>query len=343
MIIISTQTKRENIFLFRITNFTGAYVEISNYGASIVSVVVPDQHNKLENIVLRYNNLEDYLSDPYYMGATIGRVANRISNAQFTLNRQTFQLDKNVGNNSNHGGYNGFHQKIFDYTISGEELTLYTISKDKEGGFPGEVNFSVTYSFSDCNELCITYRAESNQPTPINFTNHAYFNLGGSNKSILEDLLWVNTKQYLETNAEFLPTGKTCSTVGTAFDFGSYKKIKSMMPLKQDNLQGYNAYFMKDKDYKEDLPLASIRNEQSGRIIDLYTTIPGVLVYTGDFLSDPFIPFGGICLEAQFPPDGVNQSSFMSNILHPGKIKTDTIKYRFRCRKEAPFDHRPKD
>lgn len=323
--------KDKPIVLFRLTNSSDAYVEILNYGATIVAVVVPDKNGKLDNVVLHYDNPTDYFSDPFYLGATIGRVANRISDAKFTLEGCTYHLDKNDGNNSNHGGYTGFNQKIFDYQIKESSILLSTKSDNGEGGFPGNLEFSVEYSFSDENELHIQYTACSDKATPINFTNHSYFNLSGQGNTILNDRLKVNTQEYMESNNHFLPTGKICPVKNTAFDFRNYKEIGRMLPLKSDNLKGYNAFFVKNISHNQDEPLASLLNTDSGRTIELYTSMPGILIYTGDFLSGKFKPFEGICLEAQYHPDAVNQPHFEQNILQPSQTKTDTITYRFGC------------
>lgn len=323
--------KEKPIVLFRLTNSSDAYVEILNYGATVVSVVVPDKDGKLDNIVLHYNDPNDYCSDIFYLGATIGRVANRISDAKFTLEGCTYHLDKNDGNNSNHGGYAGFNHKIFDYQIKESSILLSTTSDDGEGEFPGNLEFSVEYTFSDKNELHIEYTASSDKATPINFTNHSYFNLSGKGDTILSDRLKVNAHEYLESDNHFLPTGRICPVENTAFDFRDYKKIELMLPLKSDNLQGYNAFFVKDVSYNLNEPLASLLNIDSGRTFDLYTSMPGVLVYTGDFLSGKFKPFEGICLEAQYHPDFVNQAHFKQNILQPNETRTDTITYRFGC------------
>ncbi|PXV65023.1 aldose 1-epimerase [Dysgonomonas alginatilytica] len=324
--------KEKPIVLFRITNSSNAYIEMLNYGATIVSVVVPDKEGRLDNIVLHYDNPTDYFSDKFYLGSTIGRVANRISKAEFMLNGNSYHLDKNDGKNSNHGGYNGFNKKIFDYRIKENSILLYTQSNDREGGFPGNLNFSVEYSFSDNNELQIIYTAWSDKATPVNFTNHSYFNLSGKRNTILNNQLKVNSQEYLESNNEFLPTGKIYPVKDTAFDFGEYKEIAKMLPLKNDSLKGYNAFFIKESKHNENTPLASLLDPDSGRTIDLYTSMPGVLIYTGDFLSDGFQPFEGICLEAQYHPDALNQPHFPSNILQPDQIKTDTLTYRFGCK-----------
>ncbi|WP_165022900.1 aldose epimerase family protein [Dysgonomonas sp. ZJ279] len=326
----SVTYKQKEVILLRLTNTSGSYIEISNYGASIVSIVVPNKEGVGKNVILSYNNLEDYFCDMFYLGSTIGRYANRISNGRFTLNGQTYQTDRNDGQNSNHGGYNGFNTKIFDYRINENNVIFYIESPDGEGGFSGNLKLSVTYFFSDNNELSIEYKALSDKATPVNFTNHSYFNLNIQNNDILDHELQVNATQYLEMNDEFLPIGKICSVTNSAFDFREYKPIGKMAQLKKDNLKGYNAYFIKDPDTAT--PIASLREKVSGRIVDVYTSMPGIQIYTGDFLEGNFVPFGGICLEAQYHPDGVNHPCFETNILTANEEKSDFIRFKFSCK-----------
>jgi aldose 1-epimerase len=317
------------IDLIRMTNDSGACVEIINYGATVVSVFVPDRNGIPGNVVLGYEDFNQYMQNSPLLGATVGRVANRITGARFTLNGVTYNLDKNDGRNSIHGGINGFHKKIFDYHIENESLILSATSRDGEGGFPGNLNFSVKYAFSNDNELTIEYTASSDKITPVNFTNHSYFNLSGKKTVVTDDELKVNATRYAESDNEFLPTGRILPLAETAFDFREYTRISDRMTMKNDNLKGYNAYFFKNKNLGANVPLASFRNIASGRVMDTYTSMPGVLIYTGDFLSGTFSPFEGVCFEAQYPPDAVNHPHFSQNILHPGEMKKDFIKYHF--------------
>lgn len=303
-----------DILLFRIRNSLGAYVEIINYGATLVSFVVPDRQGNMRNIILSYDNIEDYFTDTSYIGSTVGRFANRIANAQFTLNGKKYILDKNDGNNSNHGGFTGFNSRIFDYEISENSLVFSYKSIDGEGGFPGNLNFRVSYSFSDDNRLCIGYKAVSDKETVFNPTNHAYFNLSGGKENILNHELNVFADNYLETNDEFIPTGKILAVKNSAFDFGDYKTIAEMMPLKNEIIQGFNTYFIGNSSEAIKY-LASIRDKDSGRAVDVFSTMPGVQIYTGDYLSGKHNPFSGICMEAQFYPDGPNHSHFETCIL----------------------------
>lgn len=317
-----------DVVLLRIINSQGAYVELTNLGASVVSVVVPDKDGAMANVALRYDSLSDYFADPFYLGATIGRYANRISNATFTLDGNTYNLDRNDGRNSNHGGNNGFNKKIFDYSIDSQSVVFYIESPDGEGGFPGHLKLWVTYSFTENNELRIAYRSSSDKRTPVNFTNHTYFNLSATNGNALNHELLVNAEYNLGMDNAFLPTGKRLSVASTAFDFRDYRVIEQMMPFKNDNLRGYNAFFIGMSDCK-DKPVASLRDPYSGRRLDVYNTMAGLQFYTGDFLSDKFIPYQGVCLEAHYHPDGVNHSGFDVCLLNPGEERADEIRFCF--------------
>jgi len=314
------------IQIFRIQNKSGAYIEVSNYGATLVSVVTPDKSGELENIILSYNNPEDYYSDKYYLGSTIGRFANRISNARFELDGKMFFLDENDGKNSNHGGFNGFNSKVFGYQINDHSIEFSYFSKDGEGGFPGNLQIYVTYSFSEDNVVTIEYRAISDKLTIFNPTNHAYFNLSGKGKNILDHELKVYADKYLESDEQFLPTGRILDMSDSPYDFREYNTFSELMPLKNEIIKGYNTYFIANSTDACKL-LASLKEKRSGRQVDIYSTMPGIQVYTGDYLSDPFIPFAGVALEAQFYPDTLNHSDFPSCVLYPDKEIRHIIKY----------------
>jgi len=324
-IVKSSSCLENGIILYRITNSSGAYVELLNYGATIASIVVPNRHNKLENIVLSYNDITLYLIDKFYLGATIGRFANRISGSKFKLGENTFNLDQNDGVNSNHGGFNGLNSKLFASEIQKDKLVFSTMSENGEGGFPGDVKVSVVYSFSDNNILRIEFISQSNEDTPINFTNHAYFNLSGKRGVALDHLLQINSSGYLEMDHFFLPTGKILNVDESAFDFRKYRQIKTATIDKKDNLEGYNTFFVKS----QDIAKASLRSESSGRQLDVRSSMSGIQLYTGDFLNDKFLPFQGVCLEAQYYPDGINKKHFDVCILKAGEVKMDWIEYAF--------------
>jgi aldose 1-epimerase len=203
-------------------------------------------------------------------------------------------------------------------------------SPDGESGFPGNLRFSVTYSLSEDNELSIEYKAISDQATPFNPTSHAYFNLSGKRGNILDHELKINAGHYLETNDEFIPTGKIKPLSDPAFNFEDYRKISGRMPLKKEVLAGYNTYFIGLLSDEKLHLLASLRAPLSGRCLDVYSTQPGIQVYTGDYLSIPFQAFAGIALEAQGYPDSPNHAHFPSTILSPGKETKQVIRYKIR-------------
>ena len=306
----------KDVILFRITDKSGAYAEVTNYGATLVSVCVPDKDGNMENIVLNYPNISEYLTDTCYLGSTIGRFANRIANAQFKLNGKTYGLDKNDGENSNHSGYSGFHQKIFEAEIREDVLALRTHSPDGEGGFPGNMEVEIHFSFQN-NILTIKYIAQSDTETVFNPTCHAYFNLSsGRKKSVLQHELKINSAEYLETDNNFLPTGKIMPVAG-AFDFTQYRSIGEMATKKQDVLKGFNTCFP-IPDNGKPRPMASVKELTSGRAMTVSSDMPGILLYTGDYLCGNHAPFDGLCLEAQFYPDAPNQKHFPECTIKPG-------------------------
>lgn len=317
--------------VLRLTNNSGAYVEALSYGATLVSVVVPDRYGCLENVALSYPSVQDYLTDDCYLGSTVGRFANRISGARFTLNGQTFFLDKNDGENSNHGGFAGFSKKMFTCRESAGSIIFAAHSADGEGGFPGNVSVEVAYSFNNSNELLIAYRLTSDKDTVVNLTNHAYFNLCPRVKSILAHELMVDADRYLEFDERFLPTGSLLPVARSDFDFSRYRSIGEMMRRKREpHIRGYNAYFAgRCADKKGMRRLASLREGASGRQLEVYATAPGVQLYTGDYLHGAHQPFAGLCLEAQGYPDAPNHPHFPSCVLLANQEYRQAIRYRF--------------
>jgi aldose 1-epimerase len=315
--------------LFRIENRSGAYVEMLDYGATLVSVVVPDRHGAMSNVVLRYPDLNGYLTDTCCMGSTVGRFANRIAGAKFSLGGSTFFLDKNDGDNSNHGGFAGFSKKYFDHETLGCSHIFSARSADGEGGFPGNVELRVIYSFNDNNELHIAFSLASDKTTVANITNHAYFNLDGTMQPCLHTHeLQVKTRACLEFDNRFLPTGKILPVNNTAFDFSTFRNFEHMMQSKQEShIAGYNAYFFTSSNVAEcDVVLRSVA---SGRVLRLSSSMPGVQLYTGDYLCPPFAPFAGIALEAQFPPDAPNHPHFPSCVVEAKTEWRHDICYQF--------------
>jgi aldose 1-epimerase len=322
----------KDVLLFRIENEHGSYVEITNYGATLVSVVVPDRKGNMGNVVLRYPSLEGYLKDKCYIGSTIGRFANRIGNASFTLDGIVYSLEKNDGQNNNHGGSSGFNSKVFDFLIEGDKLHLTMSSAHGEGGFPGNLKLHVIYSWSDRNELFIEYIAGSDKKTVANFTNHAYFDLGADKGKIFDHELTIHASQILETNDEYIPIGKVVSAGDKQFN---HNELREKMSLDGREMKGLNSYYILDENYTG--PACILTHPRSGRKLEVLTTYPGVQLYTGDFLNSEVVsdrgsvhePFDGLCLECQFYPDSPNHDHFPSTVINTDEIYHHHIIYRF--------------
>ncbi|MDG3581094.1 aldose epimerase family protein [Galbibacter pacificus] len=321
----------QTVYLFKYKDNNGSYVEITNYGAIIKSIYVPDNKGGLKNVVLGFSTLQGYQDDTCYIGATIGRFANRIKNASFTYNNEDINLEANDGLHQNHGGKDGFNSKIFDYEIKGQLLVLSLKSASGESGFPGDVQFEVHYKWDTLYNLSICYFARATKVTPLNFTNHCYFNLTGSMSKIWDHFLKIDATEMLDTDSEFIPNGKIISS--------NYPvNHKSLGENLQAIGRGMNSYFIrsqKSQDQKDKIPICSLYEPHVGIRLDVYTSYPGVQIYTGDFLNgnynknQSFQPFQGICLECQFYPDSPNHEHFSDTFLIPGKIYRQEIIYSF--------------
>lgn len=211
----------EPVLRFTVMNSSGVYMEFTNWGARWITASVPDVQGALDNVLIGYDSLAGYLEDSYYMGATIGRFANRIADASFTIDRKTFHLEANDGNNTNHGGFSGFHNKVWQWEELPDGIRFSLYSPDGEGGFPGNIRVITDYRFNEDNELSVRHYAETDCATYINMTNHAYFNLCGKGKKITEHRLHIPADRILDTTPAFIPTGKRMNVKNTPFDFTS--------------------------------------------------------------------------------------------------------------------------
>ncbi|MEN6324399.1 MAG: aldose epimerase family protein [Proteiniphilum sp.] len=316
------------VYLFRLVNDLGTNIEIISYGATIKSINRPDGKGKIQNIVLGYETLEDYLSDNNYIGATIGRYANRISNASFSIDGKTCFLDKNDGNNCNHGGFCGFNKKLFSHKIEKDKLVLFVESADGEGGFPGNMMLTITCQLTDKNELFVDYDVSADKKTPVNITNHSYFNLSGE-KTILNHQLKIESDSVLEFDDHFLPTGNVIDvSKNPGFDFRQFKEIAKNMNLKREKIIGYNSYFIAREEKEVLKKLVTLRSEKSGSGVEVFSTMPGIMIYTGDFLSGVHLPFSGIGLEAHYYPDSPNRHHFPQKFCECDRNWKETIMYR---------------
>jgi len=329
------------VVLFRLTNKSGAFVEFTNFGATWVSASVPDSKGQFDDVVLGYPTLEGYLSDTHYLGSTIGRFSNRIGSARFSIGEKEYELEANDGRNSNHGGYSGFNKKLWNFTLFDSGVCFSLFSPDGEGGYPGNLSTEVCYHFSEDNQVTINYKGESDKRTYLNLTNHAYFNLSGE-KSILNHFLQVPSNTILETTKDYIPSGQYRDVHDSPFDFTAPAKLGERIFEKEDQLEwnrGYNHCYVLNQNEKKGLTLGAILSDPiSGRKLEAQTTLPSVLVYTGNYLETNipgkkganYGPYEGICLEAQFFPDTPNHSQFPSCLISKGDIYQQVIVFKFK-------------
>ncbi|NLE00657.1 MAG: galactose mutarotase [Fibrobacter sp.] len=331
----------ETVQLFTLENNRGLTVKITNYGAAVTSILFPDKSGNTADIVLGFDNLPQYLGTHPYFGAICGRFANRIANATFSIDDRTYKLAANDGANSLHGGLKGFDKVLWHGTAfqTSEEVgvKLTYLSKDMEEGFPGNLLVEVVYTVNNLNELNISYLAESDAPTVVNLTNHTYFNLNGCKDTVLNHIMQINADRYTEVNNQIIPTGRTLSVEGTAFDFRKGKKIGQDIA----DVEGYDHNFILNKASEDELSFAGVvYDPDSGRILETYTSEPGLQFYSANYLDGTIQGKDGIvykkhfgfCLEAQHFPDSPNQPNFPTTELYPGEQYSQLTIYRFGIR-----------
>ncbi|MCD8318520.1 MAG: galactose mutarotase [Paraprevotella sp.] len=316
--------------IFRLKNSSGAYVELTNWGARWLAAAVPDATGRLENVLLRPSRLWE---DNFYMGAVVGRFANRIALAQFTLDGTIYHLEKNDGENSNHGGWSGFHQKLWNWSEQKDGVTFTVFSPGGEGGYPGNVQVTVTYRWNERNELRIDYRGRTDRTTYLNLTNHAYFNLSGKGEKITRHILRIPSHTILDTTKDFIPTCLRTDVYGTPFDFTEGKAIGK--DLYTDHIQlrrnkGYNhCYILKSVPSDTITEAACLLDPDTGRTLTVETDLPSVLLYTAGYY---FRPDTAVCLETLYYPDTPSHPDFPSCIIRPGQEYRQTTIYRFGIR-----------
>ncbi|MCK6618331.1 MAG: galactose mutarotase [Cyclobacteriaceae bacterium] len=325
---------------FTIRNTNGMIVNVLNYGGTITDVIVPDRNGNPGNVVLGFDNLEGYLrtENPYF-GCLVGRYANRIANAQFSLNGQPYKLSANNNGHSLHGGERGFNKVLWDAEIlSDSSLQLTYLSPDGEEGYPGNLNVKVILTVTSKNEIILDYTATTDKPTPVNLTSHSYFNLSaGKSPTILDHELIIRSEKLTAVNNELIPTGKFDWTLRTPFDFIEPKRIGEEIA---EVAGGYDHNYVLLP--AEELPAqaAELHDPLSGRTLTLFTTEPGIQFYSGNFLDGTLTGRGGqvyqkhagLCLEPQHFPDSPNQPAFPNTILQPGEVYRQTSIYRFSVR-----------
>ena len=335
-----------SIKLYTLSNANGMQMKVTNYGAIITSLMVPDRDGKLADVALGHDSLEKYLNaaDKPYLGAIVGRYGNRIAKGQFTIDGTTYELATNNGENHLHGGNIGYDKVVWDAKPDPAKnaIVLSYHSHDGEEGYPGNLAISVTYTLTDENELVVDYEATTDKATPVNLTQHTYFNLKGEGEgTILDHELMLNAKQFTPVDSGLIPTGELVDVAGTPFDFTSAKEIGRDVAARHNQLLyggGYDHNWVIDRGGKEGLVLAAqLYAPASGRMMEVHTTEPGIQFYCGNFLNGaltgkagkPYVYRGGLCLETQHYPDSPNQPNFPSTILKPGeKYETKTV-FRF--------------
>jgi aldose 1-epimerase len=328
---------------YTLRNSTGMFVSILDYGATVSKILVPDKLRDLADVVLGFDNIEGYLqtNNPYF-GSLVGRYANRIANARFELDGQTYTLAANNNGNALHGGLKGFDKMIWKRSPEQpgkQSLRFFYDSKDGEEGYPGNLHVEVVYSLNDGNEFKIEYSATTDKATPVNLTNHSYFNLSGSlSNDILHHELTLHADKYTVVNDKLIPTGELADVKGTPFDFNERKVIGTEIGKVPGG--GYDHNYVLRKNGDELSLTASLYDPLSGRFMEMFTTEPGVQFYSGNFLDKtlkgkngkPYGKHAGLCLEAQHFPDSPNQPAFPNTILRPGETYRQTTIYKFSIR-----------
>ncbi|HKX83162.1 MAG TPA: aldose epimerase family protein [Pyrinomonadaceae bacterium] len=334
--------------VYTLTNSGGAEVRVITYGGTVVSLKVPDKNGKLDDIVLGYDSVGDYEKHTSYMGALIGRYANRIAKGKFALNGKSYSLAVNNGENHLHGGEKGFDKVIWTarpyVDLSGANLELKYLSRDGEEGYPGNLAVKVVYTLTEKNELKIVYSATTDKDTIINLTHHSYFNLAGAgNASILDHQLTLNADRFTPADSGSIPTGEVRSVKGTPFHFSTPTTTGARIDQQDEQLKfgnGYDHNWVLNKSGNELTLAAAVYEHISGRVMEVWTTEPGIQFYTGNFLDgvvkgksgQQYPRRSGFCLEAQHFPDSPNKPRFPTTTLQKGEKYSQTTIYKFSVR-----------
>lgn len=330
---------------YTLTNKNGMIMKVITYGGIVTELHVPDKDGKLADVCLGCSSLEEYREGHPYFGAITGRVANRIAKGKFTLDGKEYTLTTNNGPNHLHGGKVGFDKVVWKATVAndGTTLALTYKSKDGEEGYPGNLDVRVDYKLMpNANEWWIIYAATTDKATPINLTQHAYFNLAGhASGTILDHVIKIDADKYTPVDETLIPTGKIEPVKGTPFDFTKATPIgKHIKDIKADPV-GYDLNYVLNGKGDSRGAIAEVTEPKSGRVMKVHTSQPGVQLYTGNFLDGKqkgkggvkYPKYGGFCLETQHYPDSINQKTFPSVVLEPGKTYTHNTVYSFSTAK----------
>jgi aldose 1-epimerase len=330
---------------YTLTNHNGVTMKVITLGGIVTELHIPDKAGKFTDVCLGCSNLEEYLDKHPFFGAIAGRVANRIAKGKFTLDGKEYTLATNNGPNHLHGGNVGFDKRVWKAAPlerkGGQALELKYTSKDGEEGYPGNLDVTVTYLLNDENEWRIEYKATTDKATPVNLTQHAYFNLAGHDSgTVLDHLMTIQADYYTPTDETLIPTGKIDPVENTPFDFRTPTAIgKHIKDIKADP-QGYDLNYVLRGEAGKLRLAAEVTDPKSGRVMKVHTTEPGVQFYSGNFLDGKqkgkggvrYKQYAGFCLETQHYPDSINKKDFPSVVLQPGKTYTHTTVYGFSAK-----------
>ncbi len=330
----------KEVTLFTLENKNGMRVDLIDYGANIVRLFVPDQNGKLDDIVLGFDDVAGYEENGCFFGSFIGRHGNRIGNAEFELNGVTYELEKNDGDNNLHGGTPGYNKVMYKAETTENSVAFSRTSPDMEQGYPGNLDICVTYALTDDNELKISYQAKTDKDTLCNVTNHSYFNLKGHDGGTITDhKVWIRANGFTETSDDLIPNGNIIDVAGTPMDFRTEKTIAEDIEADYEPLKiagGYDHNFVLEKEAGKMEKVAELSEETTGRRMEVYTDLPGMQLYTGNFIVKEdgkggieYTKRTGVCFETQFFPNSVNIPSFESCVLKAGDTFTSTTIYRF--------------
>jgi aldose 1-epimerase len=331
--------------LYTLTNAGGMVAKVTTYGATLTELYAPDRSGKMGDVVLGFDNLDGYLGKEPFFGATVGRVGNRIAKGRFTLDGKAYQLAVNDGPNHLHGGVRGFDKVVWDAKavpgVGGPAVMFSYLSKDGEEGYPGNCSVTVVYTLTDAGELRLDYTVTTDRDTPVNVTNHSYFNLGGAeNGDILDHELTIHADRFTPVDATLIPTGELRPVAGTPMDFRRPTPIGARIGEVGGNPVGYDHNYVVNGSGGKLAPVATVFEPRSGRVMEVSSTEPGVQFYTGNFLDGTITGKKGVayrqhwalCLETQHFPDSVNHPNFPSYVLKAGATYRSTTTYRFDTR-----------
>ncbi|MBD3347141.1 MAG: galactose-1-epimerase [Chitinivibrionales bacterium] len=337
----------KDVKLYTLTNKKGMVAEISNYGGIVTRLLAPDKSGTMADIVLGYNDIQDYIKATPYFGCLVGRYGNRIGGGTFELNGETYSLALNEGGIRHlHGGEKGFDKVVWDAEPVEREnenvLRLTYVSPDGEEGYPGTLSVQVDYRLTDNNELAIDYTATTDKDTVVNLTHHSYFNLAGDGSGdILDHIVQVNATKYTPVDSNLIPTGEIVPVAGTPLDFTTTRKIRNQIGHDFEQLKfvggGIDHNYVLDKKNNEMLLAAKIKEPTTGRLLEVYTTEPGMQFYTGNMLDGTlrgktgkiYEKHAGFCMETQHFPDSPNKPEFPSTELKSGETYRHNTVYRF--------------